>query len=180
VRARYAGKLAWAVTYAGETPTVPDFASDFDSLYVVLSGPLAETDTPTQADLDAGVGAVLDEQILPLQEATNLPVLLALRYPSAAGAADGCVGEGENCLSPADFTRQAAIPGDVEISLKEQADAYSAVLSALNQRSWIAGFFAEGYYPPVELRDASVSVRGKPAFDVLWYWYPRFFGQATQ
>lgn len=180
VRARYTGKLAWAVTYEGETPTVPDFVSTFDSLYVVLSGPLAETDTPTQEVLDAGAAAVLDEKILPLQEATNLPVLLALRYPSALGAADGCVGQGESCLNPADFTHPAAVSGDTAVSLKEQADAYSAVLSALNQRSWIAGFFAEGYYPPVELRDASVSVRGKPAFDVLWYWYPRFFAQVTQ
>ena len=179
VRARYAGKIAWAVTYDGEVPPLPDFVSEVDSLYVVLSGPLVDSSTPAQADLDAGAAAVLDAEILPLQEATNLPVLLAMRYPSALGAADGCVGEDANCLLMEDFTHPASLP-NVEISLKEQADAYSAVLSALNQRSWIGGFFAEGYFPPVELRDASVSVRGKPAFDVLWYWYPRLFGQISQ
>jgi hypothetical protein len=35
---------------------------------------------------------------------------------------------------------------------------------------------SRGYYPPAALRDKSASVHGKPAADILWYWFPRMLG----
>jgi hypothetical protein len=60
--------------------------------------------------------------------------------------------------------------------LQAQADIYQALLMAVNERPWIGGFISRGYYPPVVVQDASASIHGKPAADVLWYWYPRFLG----
>ena len=49
-------------------------------------------------------------------------------------------------------------------------------LSAINARTWIIGVVSRGFYPPAALQDKSTSVHGKPAADILWYWYPRLLG----
>jgi hypothetical protein len=64
----------------------------------------------------------------------------------------------------------------VSLNLQLQADLYEAVLTAVNGRPWISGVVSRGYYPPAALRDKSASVHGKPAADILWYWYPRLTG----
>ena len=62
------------------------------------------------------------------------------------------------------------------VDMKSQADIYQALLSAVNSRLWITGFISRGYYPPTILQDKSASIHGKPAADILWYWYPRLLG----
>jgi hypothetical protein len=63
------------------------------------------------------------------------------------------------------------------MNLQEQADAYNAILQAVNDRLWISGVITRGYYPPVTLLDKSYSVRGKPAAGVLFYWFPKLLGK---
>jgi hypothetical protein len=63
--------------------------------------------------------------------------------------------------------------------LQGQFDAYNALLTAVNQRSWISGFMARGFFPPVALQDQTPSVNGKPTSDLLNYWYPLLTGAAT-
>jgi hypothetical protein len=179
VRGRYPGELAWMIPYSGSLPEPPPFLDQFDLLYIQLDPPFGTNDQPTQLELEAGIKNALDGEIYELQQQSGLPVLLGLRYPAVSGAADGCIESGENCLSSGDFMRPVPEFGQAERSLKEQADAYSAALTAVNQRPWITGFFAVGYYPPAELKDMSTSVRGKPAADVLWYWFPRLLGTAA-
>jgi len=41
----------------------------------------------------------------------------------------------------------------------------------------VTGFYARGYNPAVAQQDRSASVNGKPAQDVLRYWYPRITGR---
>jgi hypothetical protein len=79
-------------------------------------------------------------------------------------------------LSVDALARPQADVSDIGIDLGEQADIYSAVLGAMNTRDWITGFVSRGYYPPVMLQDKSASVRGKPAQEVLKYWFPRLLG----
>ena len=62
------------------------------------------------------------------------------------------------------------------VDKKSQADIYQALFCAVNSRAWITGFVSRGYYPPTILQDKSASIHGKPAADILWYWYPRFLG----
>ena len=54
-----------------------------------------------------------------------------------------------------------------------QADIYNAALLAINNIPWINGFISSGFFPPVILQDKSSSIYGKPAGDVLWYWFPK-------
>ncbi len=50
------------------------------------------------------------------------------------------------------------------------------MLLAVNDRDWIGGVVSRGYYPPAILEDKSLSIHGKPARGVLWYWFPRLLG----
>jgi hypothetical protein len=179
VRARYSGQMVWMIPYAGGMPAAPDFLSAVDLIYLQLSPPLLENDQPSMEEVQNAIAATLDEDILALQEKTNHPILLGLQYPSALGAYDGCPGSGETCLPLENFRQPGFEAPGVEMGLEDQAFVYNAALAAVEQRSWISGFIASGYYPPAELKDLSISMRGKPAADVLWYWYPRLLGQET-
>jgi hypothetical protein len=112
-------------------------------------------------------GALLDTDIQPFQAELGKPVILAVAYPSADNAAMS--------WTPLQAVLQ---PGNTQalVNLQIQADIYQALLEAVNQREWVAGIVSRGYYPPAVLHDASASVHGKPAADILWYWYPRFQG----
>ena len=74
------------------------------------------------------------------------------------------------------------IPGMGDTSIAEQKQAEErlakeqAMLNAINTRPWVAGVISRGYYPPAMLQDKSASVHGKPAADLLWYWFPRLTG----
>ena len=63
------------------------------------------------------------------------------------------------------------------MNLQVQANAYSGILAAVNQRAWISGVISNGYFPPVTLQDKSISVHGKPAEQVIDYWYHYMLGK---
>jgi hypothetical protein len=50
------------------------------------------------------------------------------------------------------------------------------MFNAVNARSWVSGFVSRGFFSPVVLLDKSASIYGKPAADLLWYWFPRLLG----
>jgi len=55
--------------------------------------------------------------------------------------------------------------------LETQQSIYQALFNALNQRDWISGLIASGYYPPAALQDQTASVHGKPAEVLLQNWF---------
>jgi hypothetical protein len=181
VRGRYNGQLIWMVPVTdAELPAIPEFLSVFDQVYVRISAPLGDSEQPDMVELEAAFTELLDTELLPLQEKTNQPVVIGLQYASAQGTTQACIRAGEDCLAADDLYKAGFEIASADLALGTQADLYSAALSAVNQRSWVSGFVAGGYYPPVALKDKSYSVRLKPAADVLWYWYPRLVGQGTQ
>ncbi|MCX7755792.1 MAG: carboxypeptidase regulatory-like domain-containing protein [Anaerolineales bacterium] len=177
VRQRFRGQLLWAHPYRDALVPAPAFVGQTDAIYLLWSAPLtaragATTDTMTQAAL-----ARLDNEVLPFLNAAGKGVVLALDYPSAVGAAWGCVSAGgSGCLDWAALARPYPDTPSALLDLKGQADLYQAMLQAVNQRDWVGGLVTRGYYPPAPLRDKSSSVRGKPAADLLWYWFPRLTG----
>ncbi len=167
VRSRFSGTLLWAVAYPDDLASTPVFASEFDGIYLLWNAPLSAGLTPGFEEMRAAAGARLDAEIQPFQAALGKPVILAVAYPSAEGAGLGTIP-----------TRVALTPGNTQaaVDLQEQADIYQALLAAVNERAWLGGFVSRGYYPPAVLHDASASVHGKPAADILWYWFPRLLG----
>ena len=168
VHQRFGGQVLWAVSYPGGLESsMPAFTDSLDGIYLLWNAPLSGASVD---DLKASAGQLLDKDIQPLQATLGKPVILAAAYASANEAAKATI--------PAYWLFQ---PGAVQypVNLQAQADIYQALMMAVNERAWLGGFVSRGYYPPVALQDASASVHGKPAEDVLWYWFGRFTG-ATQ
>jgi hypothetical protein len=165
VRQRFTGQVLWAVSYPGGLQTLPAFARNLDGVYLLWAAPLSGGSV---GDLQASAGKLLDTDIQPFQAALGKPLILAAAYPSAKGAASASL--------PVQTLFQ---PGSsqVPVDLQAQADVYQALMIAVNARSWLGGFVSRGYYPPAALQDASASLHGKPAANVLWYWYGRFLGE---
>ncbi len=164
VRKRFNGQVLWAAAYPGALDSLLAFAKTLDGVYLLWSAPLTGSSVD---DLKASAGQLLDNDIQPFQKALGKPVILAAAYPSVNGAA--------NINLP---TRALFQPGtaQAQLDLQAQADVYQALMIAVNERAWLGGFVSRGYYPPAVLQDGSASVHGKPAEDVLWYWFGRLTG----
>jgi hypothetical protein len=178
VRTRFKGQVYLAIPYRGSPFALPAFVDSMDGVYILWSAPLAkagETATPDAMAVEAG--RLLDTDILPAMTAAQKTGVIALAYPSANGVTSGCVPAPQGgCLDALALARPNADIPSVTLDLHGQADAYQALMIAVNQRSWLSGVVSRGYYPPVTLVDKSASIRGKPAADIVWYWFPRFLG----
>jgi hypothetical protein len=164
VRSRFGGSVYWASSYPAGFQSVPDFAKTLDGIYLLWYAPLAGSNVD---ELATSAGQLLDTDVQPFQAAWQKPVILALASPSTDNATGAALPES------ALFQPGLNI---APVNLQAQTDVYTAMLLAVNQRDWIGGFVSRGYYPPVILQDSSASIHGKPAADVVWYWYSRFLG----
>ena len=164
VRKRFGGQVLWAISYPGGLQSVPAFVLNLDGAYLLWYAALSGSSVD---DMKAAAGQLLDNEIQPFQKTLGKPVILAAAYPSVNGAAEAA------------FPTQALFqPGtsQTQVNLQAQADIYQALMIAVNERAWLGGFVSRGYYPPATLQDGSASVHGKPAENVLWYWFGRFTG----
>lgn len=164
VRSRFNGSVYWALSYPGELQSLPNFIKNLDGVYLLWYAPLNGSSVD---QIQTSVGQLLDTDIQPLQAELQKPVILAVAYPSTDNAAGASL--------PASTLFQPG-GGGAPTNLQAQADVYQALLIAVNERAWVGGFVSRSYFPPVVLQDASASIHGKPAADILWYWYPRFLG----
>jgi hypothetical protein len=178
VRQKYSGKIAWALSYPDGLKNPPPFLDMVDEIYLLWSAPLASQPGASMEELQAQAGATLDQEVLPFQQQVAKPLILALGYPSIDQAATGCIAiQGGTCLDYDLLDPANQDITELNLNLQEQARAYNAVLSAINDRFWINGVISTGYYPPAILRDKSISIHGKPAGGVLWYWSSQFLGR---
>jgi hypothetical protein len=153
--------------------------ADTDGVYLLWNIKLSESSNPTITEMTDEAGRLLDTSVSPLASTLGKPVVIAAAYPSASGAASGCLSDGTGgCLNWKKIGPPVLENNSVYLDLQLQADIYESMLNAVNERAWIEGFVSRGYYPPTIAQDKSASVRGKPAADLLWYWYPRFLGAA--
>jgi hypothetical protein len=161
VRARFHGKLLWAMPFDEDNLTLPAFMDEFDQIYLLWSVPLTSELDGQEAAMAARGAELLETSVYHIYEETGKRMVLGLAYPSAFGGAAG--------LTPGD--------AGFERDLQEQVDAYNAMMLAANQVEWVEGLVSRGYYPPAALQNASESVHGKPARGVLWYWFQRLVAE---
>lgn len=174
VRARYTGPILWALSDTQAAQNPPPFLDEVDSIYLLFSAPLSESVVGTQAELQAEAARILDSEIQPLYDRFGKTIILAAAYPSAEGNRTGCVLDEEgDCMERQAWLISPADTPSATLDLTGQSEIYNAVLSAVNERSWITGFVARGYYPPAILQDKSASIRGKPAQATVGLWYSR-------
>jgi hypothetical protein len=174
VRAVYSGRVAWAITYQQAVESPPAFLNAVDVIYLLWYAPLADNANADPAAMQAEANRLLNTQVRPFQEQVGKPLILAVAYPSADGGSTGCLPAPQGgCLASDELNTGSPALTNLQTDLEEQVQAYNAMLNAVNQRGWIEGFVARGYYPPVILHDPSNSIHGKPAEEVLSYWFTR-------
>lgn len=177
VRAHFGGQILWAMPYSAPNLPTPNFITQTDGVYLMISGNLSQNLIPTKPELEAAAAALLDNSVAPLQSMIGKPVYLAFAYPSINGAGANCLpANSGSCLDWTALNQPTADRAELSLNLQEQADIYEILLAAVNTRPWVSGVIVRGYYPPTLLQDKSASIHGKPAGDVLWYWYQRFLG----
>jgi hypothetical protein len=178
VRQHYAGRVLFALPYTNTDITPPtSLLGDTDGIYLLWFARLDDSATPNKAEMTAEAGRLLDQNVFPVQAQVNKPIIIGLSYPSSTSSATGCLpGPGGGCLDWSALNPSNPDVSTVSLDLQQQFDIYDAMLNAINGRSWVSGLVSRGYFPPVALQDKSASVHGKPAADLLWYWFPRLLG----
>jgi len=157
---------------------VANFAG-IDGIYLLDLGknPENQQDARFYAEF---VGNNLDEHIQPFLGEPNLKVWLGLDFPSVSYSQNGCITYPTQCNSPGIFNFPAPEQPEILISLQEQTNSYNAALPEINRRDWISGVSSRRFLVPGSYQDQSSSIRGKPAADVIWYWYAQMSGNHPQ
>lgn len=177
IRQHFGGQIWWAQPYAGAMQASPAFLDAVDGIYLLWSVPLSQNPAASVEEMSIEAGRRLDADILPFAISIQKPVIVAPVYPSAGGAITGCVpGPSGGCLDWTALSRSMPDIPSVALDLTGQANAYQALLTAVNDRPWLSGFISRGFYPPAALADKSASAYGKPVADILTYWFPRMLG----
>jgi hypothetical protein len=177
VRQHYSGNVLFALPYTNVDVQAPiNLLKDTDGLYLLWFAKLSESANPNKSDIAAEAASLLDNNIFPVQSQSGKPIIIGLSYPSSTYSATGCIPNGSGCSDWMVLSQPNADVTTVNLDLQQQFDIYDAILNAINGRSWVSGIVSRGYYPPVSLQDKSASVHGKPAADLLWYWFPRLLG----
>ena len=174
VRTHFSGQVVWAISDDQTIQNPPPFLSEVDAILIEFAPRLAGSSEPSVDEMYFEASRILDEMIYPFQSQIGKPVILSIAYPSADGAATAClsVPDAEGCLNPLLLMQPNPDVAEITVDLAEQADIYSAIFRAVNERPWINGVITTGYYPPAKLQDKSLSVHGKPAESIMRYWFP--------
>jgi hypothetical protein len=178
VRQHYAGRVLFAIPYTNADLQPPvNLLRGADAIYLLWFAKLSASPTPDKAAMTAEAGRLLDENIFPVQAQTGKPLIIGLSYPSSSYSATGCLpNPAGGCLDWTALDRPNPDIPSLNLDLQQQFDIYDAILNAVNGRTWVSGVVSRGYFPPAALQDKSASVHGKPAADLLWYWFPRLLG----
>lgn len=178
-RQHYTGLVLFALPYTNAELQPPvNLLKSTDGIYLLWFARLSDSSTSLNVgEMTGKVGLLLDQNIFPVHAQVGKPVIIGLSYPSSSHSATGCIPKtGGGCLDWSALDQPNADLGTVNLDLEQQFDIYDAVLNAVNGRAWVSGIVSRGYFPPVALQDKSASVHGKPAADLLWYWFPRLLG----
>ncbi len=161
IRSRFSGQIGFALPYSAYLADAPQVISKTDFIYVEFDAPLTTTISPTVNELESQANSIIDSEIYNLYATFQKPVILSLKYPALDGSASNCFNSSGNCSDQSN--------GVVDVA--EQADIYQAILRSSITKPWIYGLISDGFIPAVSVQDSSPSVNGKPAIQVLSYYF---------
>jgi hypothetical protein len=172
VRAIYPGKLVWATNAQVSADPLPTFIHQFDAILVNVDAPLGTLDLSSTDLMASSFWEVLNTQVYPIYEQTEKPILLGLGYPSVTEGVLGCLMIDEACSNDGLFLPSEISSASIDLDL--QVAIYNTLLPIVADQDWVAGVSIRGYNPVVTVMDGSSSIAGKPARDVIWYWFAGF------
>ena len=165
-RQHYHGPIYWAMPLeALDAP--PAFLDAVDGIYLLWHPNLGAD----PAQWEAATAALLDKKVKPFAQAFHKPVVLVVAYPSAQNVQGGCAPQQGQCLPQQALFPETPTAHQIAVNLARQAQAYAALLAAVDARPWVSGVITADYYPPAALQGPSASVHGKPAAAVLGWWF---------
>jgi hypothetical protein len=178
IRQHFRGSVIFALPYDNSIIIAPiTILQNTDAVYWLWFVKLSDQAAPNKTDMLAEAGRLLDTNMQPTQAQVNKPFLIGLSYPSSTSSATGCIPNGSGtCLYWTALNRPNPDVSSVNLDLQQQVDLYDVMFNAVNARTWVNGLISRGYFAPVALQDKSASIHGKPAADLLWYWFPRLLG----
>lgn len=118
-------------------------------------------------DIKQEIGSIIDNQIFPIYRSDPKPIIIGFSAPSKSTELISNLELSE--IKKSDTQNSGVVLEDS--NLEYQALVYNAFLNEIIGRDWIDGAVARKFYGPLKLTDLSNSINGKPAMDVLWYWY---------
>jgi len=177
IRSLYHGTLAWQLDF-DQLSKPPHTVREVDEIYLHLGAQVANKPDAKIHEIQINIENLLDEKVKPFFNSVDKPIILHIAYPSADGGATYNLPQDSDTNS---FPFESLSPfapdvPEILLDLQEQTDVYNAILSAVNGRPWISGVVSEGFLPPIRLEDKSISIHGKPAQEVLRYWFSHFRG----
>jgi hypothetical protein len=170
IREIYSGQLIWATNASLEMDPLPSFIDLFDEIYIAIDSPLAQGQEPTFDEISSNFNTVIDTLIFEIHRSTLKPISIGLAYPSADGGVQGCYLVSENCYNDGLFLPDDEVT-NTSVDLDEQTLIYNAIMPISASREWITGIAIRGVDPTISLQDASSSIIGKPAWDIIHYWF---------
>ena len=165
IRSRFNGKVIGVATVNSDVDIVPGWLDQVDEIYVLFAPAIKKEKSGSVEDLKMEITRILNKRVLPIYEKYQKPILMGLSFSSGDFSLGG--------FTSTDYDRSSvpAEVSDIQPDLGLQARLYNAAMISFSTRDYISGFFSRGFYPYLEVQDASSSVYGKPAGDVLWFWY---------
>ena len=179
IRQNYSGSIGWYLNY-DQLAQLPAFINEVDQIYLQIGAPLGNSSNASMHEIKSRAELILDNKVKELQETLQKPIILSLAFPSADGGVTNCL-KSENpeiyCL-PMEFLSPLNPDNTtINLDLQEQVDLYNGFLAAVNERQWVSGIISEGFFPPIGLEDKSTSIHGKPALEIVRYWFSHFLGK---
>ena len=169
IRSIFSGDLVWATNAQISLDPLPNFLNSMDAVYITVDSPIGFSENPTLEEISYNVQVVINSQVYDVYESTQKPIIVGLAYPSVTGASSGCSLLDYECSNDGIFLNDEV--AEFSVNLDEQVLIYNATLSILADQEWINGIAIKGYDPTIIKLDGTSSITGKPAFDVIWYWF---------
>ncbi len=169
IREAYSGQLIWAINAHLDIDPLPAFIDLLDEVYISIDSPLAQSQDPNFEEISSSFNTIIDTLIYEVYRSSLKPISIGLAYPSADGGTQGCYLVSGNCYNDGLF-----LPYEVSstsVDLDEQTLIYNAIIPIAASREWITGITIRGAEPTIISQDASSSISGKPAWEVIRYWF---------
>lgn len=179
VKIAYSGETWLGLNYS-DTQTENRLSLDpVVGVYILNLGQISDTPGDVKMYTDR-IAGILDNDLEPFFTNTGKKAWIGLDFPSVETAYRGCALVAGNCHSPSILDFPLPSQPELAISLPEQTNLYNAALPEINRRNWIEGVSTRRFLTVGSRQDQSSSVRGKPASDVVWYWFASMTGKPIQ
>jgi hypothetical protein len=171
VREQFKNKVLLAVTPSDLAAYPEELAAQFDGFYLLFECPLYDNESMDPEDAPATISSLLDGKARQLAEQKKLPVILGVQFPAVDSANSTCY---QTSTEWTEVRDGLPVLNHQPANIQAQTDLYNEILSAVASRGWVTGVISRGFVLESPRSEASASVHGKPAADVLWYWFTKF------